>query len=427
MAEAVTVGATLRTGWPVLVIPSAIYFVSHFHRIALGVVAQDLMRAFTITAATLGALAAIYPYVFVAMALVAGSLADTLGPRRTLGAGALAMGLGALVFGLAPSFSVVVLGRLVVSIGASVILIAFLTLAAERFRADDFATISGLTQTVGNLGGVAAAGPLALLVEAIGWRASFEAIGAVTVALAVVAVLGVRERRDSTPRTVSRSVRDVVVGIPGIVLNPGTWPPVLAGAGMYSTVIALQGLWGVSYLTQVHGLPRVQAAADIAWMAVGVMVGAPLVGRISDRWLGARRPPFLAFSALGAAGWLPLVVPALEPPIAWLPAVFFLLGFSSSGLILVWPCVREVNDPTRVGVVVGFCNIPMFLFVALMQWLTGLVLDAAWTGLETAGTRVYSATAYRAAFGLCLAVAVGAVALAACITETRCRNVWRVE
>src|SRR6266567_3854689 len=182
MAEAVTVGATLRAGWPVLVIPSAIYFVSHFHRIALGVVAQDLMRAFTITAAR----------------------------------------LGALVFGLAPSFSVVVLGRLVVSIGASVILIAFLTLAAERFRDDDFATISGLTQTVGNLGGLAAAGPLALLVEAIGWRASFEAIGAVTVALAVVAVLGVPERRDSTPRTVSRSVRDVVVGIPGIVLNPRT-------------------------------------------------------------------------------------------------------------------------------------------------------------------------------------------------------------
>src|ERR1043166_389077 len=278
MAEAVTVGATLRTGWPVLVIPSAIYFVSHFHRIALGVVAQDLMRAFTITAATLGALAAIYPYVFVAMALVAGSLADTLGPRRTLGAGALAMGLGALVFGLAPSFSVVVRGRLVVSIGASVILIAFLTLAAERFRGDDFATISGLTQTVGNLGGLAAAGPLALLVEAIGWRASYEAIGAATVALAVVAVLGVRERRDPRPRTVSRSVRDVVVGVPGIVLNPRTWPPVLAGAGMYSTVIALQGLWGVSYLTQVHGLPRVQAAADIAWMAVGVMVGAPRGG-----------------------------------------------------------------------------------------------------------------------------------------------------
>src|SRR3989442_8901469 len=161
MAEAVTVGATLRTGWPVLVIPSAIYFVSHFHRIALGVVAQDLMRTFTITAASVGALAAIYPYVFVAMALVAGSLADTLGPRRTLGAGALAMGLGALVFGLAPSFAVVVLGRLVVSIGAAVILIAFPTLAPEWVPPRDFAATSGATQAVGHLGGVAAAGPLA--------------------------------------------------------------------------------------------------------------------------------------------------------------------------------------------------------------------------------------------------------------------------
>jgi len=312
-----------------------------------------------------------------------------------------------------------------VSIGASVILIAFLTLAAEWFRGDEFATISGLTQTVGNIGGLAAAGPLALLVDAIGWRGSFETIGAVTVVLAGVAVLGVRERPDPRPRTVSRSVREVVAGIPGIVGNPRTWPPVLAGAGMYSTVIALQGLWGVSYLTQVHGLSRVQAAADVAWIAVGVVVGAPLVGRISDRWLGARRPPFLTFSALCAAGWLPLVAPVLEPPIAWLPVVFFVLGFSSSGLILVWPCVREVNDPTRVGVVVGFCNIPMFLLVAVMQWLTGYVLDRGWTGLETAGTRVYPATAYRAAFGLCLAVAVGAVALAAFVTETRCRSVWR--
>src|SRR5207247_11343193 len=113
----------------------------------------------------------------------------------------------------------------------------------------------------------------------------------------------------------------------GVLRNHGRWRPVSAGAGLYATVIALRGLWGVSHPTQVHGLPRVQAAADIAWMAVGVMVGAPLVGRISDRWLGARRPPFLAFSALGPAGWLPRVVPAPAPTVAWLPAVLSLLGF----------------------------------------------------------------------------------------------------
>ena len=55
--------------WLILLVPSAIYFVSYFHRIAPAVVAADLMRAFSITAASLGSLAAIYPYVFVVMAL----------------------------------------------------------------------------------------------------------------------------------------------------------------------------------------------------------------------------------------------------------------------------------------------------------------------------------------------------------------------
>ena len=46
------------------------------------------------------------------------------------------------------------------------------------------------------------------------------------------------------------------------------------------------------------------------------------------------------------------------------------------------------------------------------------------TGIVRGELRVYTAGAYRAVFGLCLAVAVGAVALAACVTETRCRYVW---
>jgi len=78
----------LRERWLILTVPASIYFFSYFHRVAPAVVAGDLMRTFSITAASLGNLAAIYPYVFAAMALVAGSLAETLGPRWTLSLGA---------------------------------------------------------------------------------------------------------------------------------------------------------------------------------------------------------------------------------------------------------------------------------------------------------------------------------------------------
>src|SRR5205809_7251979 len=142
------VRVTLRAArWVMLLVPASLYVFSWVHRVAPAVVAADLMRAFSITAAALGNLAAIYPYVFAAMALVAGSLADTLGPRRTIALGGATMGLGAALFGLAPTFGVAFAGRLLVGLGASARLIAWLRLAAAWLRPDEFATLAGWTQT----------------------------------------------------------------------------------------------------------------------------------------------------------------------------------------------------------------------------------------------------------------------------------------
>ena len=183
-----------RTRWTVLVVPALLYFLSYFHRVAPVVVAGDLMAAFAVSAATLGALSAIYPYCFAAMGLPGGSLADFLGPRRTLSLGGLSMSAGSVLFGLAPGFGVAFAGRLLVGLGASVILIAGLRLAAEWFGPGEFGTISGAAQGVGSIGALAGTTPLALLVEQIGWRQGFVTIGAVTALLAVACLLTVRDR-----------------------------------------------------------------------------------------------------------------------------------------------------------------------------------------------------------------------------------------
>src|SRR5438874_3896 len=395
-----------------LLVPASLYVFSWVHRVAPAVVAADLMRAFSITAAALGNLAAIYPYVFAAMALVAGSLADTLGPRWTIALGGAAMGGGAVVFGLAPSFDVAFAGRLCVGLGASVMLIAWLALASAWFRPDEFATISGWTQTVGNVGALAAASPLALLVEAVGWRPTFVMIGAATLVLAVVAAAFIRDQPEALglPPVNSERVgaappalRDVLRGVPAVVANRRSWPPILAAGGMYTTVITFLGLWGVPYLTQVYGLTRVDAATVVSMLAVGTGVGSPLVGWLSDRWLGRRRLPMVVFAALYALCWIPLALPADgRLPVVWLVPYLFVMGLASSGLVLVWSCVREVNDPARVGIAIGFCNVPIFLAFGLLQWLTGVILDAKWTGLMSGGARHYPPAAYQAAFVVCL-------------------------
>lgn len=417
----------------VVVVPAAIYFFSYFHRVAPAVVATDLMKAFSITAASLGALAAIYPYVFVVMAFVGGSLVETLGPRLTLASGATTMALGAALFGLAPVFGVAIAGRLLVGLGASVILIAWLTLAAEWYRAEQFATISGLTQTIGNVGALMASTPLALAVEAVGWRSAFVLIGIVTLVLALAAALLVRDRPEAAglpavnpERRRASRLAEVLAAIPEVTGNLRSWPPLLAASGIYATLAAFLGLWGVPYLTQVYGLGRVAAANTVAWLAVGIIVGAPLVGWLSDRRLGVRKLPLVVCTALYVACWLALVAPAgTRVSATLLGPLFLFMGLTASSLILVWSCVREVNNPAYVGIVIGFCNAPIFLGFAVLQWLTGAILDATWTGLEADGARIYTENGYRATFVVCLALAAGSLVMTLLVTETRCRNIWR--
>lgn len=408
----------------VIAVPAALYFFSYFHRVAPAVVAADLMRAFGIAAAALALLAAVYPYVFAAMAFVGGSLADGIGPRWTLTAGGVAMALGTALFGLAPTFGVAVAGRLLMGVGASVVLIAWLSLIAAWLEPDEFATAAGWTQTVGNIGGLAASTPLALLVEAAGWRATFVLIGSVTLLLALIVVGVVRDRpTDAMSARPGDGLRGVIVGVRAIVANRSSWPPVLAAGGMFATAVTLQGLWGVAWLTQVYGLGRVHAASMIALLGLGVAVGAPLAGWLSDRWQRRRRP-FIVFSAAYALCWLVLVVAGGgQLRVAWLPPFLLGMGVAGGGLALVFACVREVNDPARVGLAIGFCNMPIFLAFGLVQIVSGVVLDARWQGLARDGVRVYPADAYRAFFGVCLVIAVGAAAAAALVSETRCRTI----
>jgi sugar phosphate permease len=420
-----------RWRWTIYGVAASIYFFSYFHRVAPAVVAADVMRAFSITAASLGSLAAIYPYMFVVMALVAGGLVDTLGPRWTLALGCATMAVGAALFGLAPVFSMAYAGRLLVGVGGSVILIAWLTLLSQWFPSDSFATASGATQGVGNLGGLMASTPLALAVEALGWRETFVIIGMVTAVLAAAAALFIRDRPEDVGLPVltgthprAGSLGEVLRGIPLVAGNRRTWPPVLAASGVYATQIALLGLWGVPYLTQVYGFDRVRAANHVGLIALGLIVGSPLVGWLSDRWLRRRRLPYVAFAGLYATCWLPLAVPALHPAPWMLAPLLFLMGVASSGLILVWACVREVNYPARVGIALGFCNVPIFLAFALVQWVLGVMLDARWDGVIAAGVRLYAPAAYSAAFTLCLGIAVAGAVAATLITETRCRSVW---
>ena len=90
-----------RLRWTAFALGAMAFVLAFFHRLAPGALAGQLQQDFGISGASLGLLAATYFYIYFAMQVPSGILADTLGPRKLFTAGALVAGAGSLVFGLA--------------------------------------------------------------------------------------------------------------------------------------------------------------------------------------------------------------------------------------------------------------------------------------------------------------------------------------
>ena len=414
----------LRARWGIWIVMVAAYMVVFFHRLAAGVVRSDLVGDFGLSASAFGSLAAMYFYAYMVMQVPVGMLADTLGARATVTAGMILAGAGSALFGLAPNPGLLFVGRFLVGIGVSTVFVSILKIQSQWFREREFATMSGVTALVGNLGGVLAQAPLALAVAAFTWRTTFLGIGLFSGVLAVLCWVFIRNRpqdrgwpalNEAQVGVTPPRATELLSGLQGVVKRWRTWPAfVLSGcaSGLY---LAFSGAWGTSFLKDVYGMERTAASGIVAFSVYGGMAGCFLAGWFSDR-IGRRRPPLLALSAGFCACWAALVFwGGGKPPEEVLRPLFFLLGFSASSYMLAWSITKETNLPRFTAVAISVVNTGAFLGSALITTAMGMILDLS-AGLDATGQ-------YRAVFLFCLACSVLSLACAVLLQETRCRNI----
>ncbi|MCE9568786.1 MAG: MFS transporter [Rhodocyclales bacterium] len=408
----------------------AAYLLSFFHRVAPAAISGDLQATFAIGGAQLGTLAATYFYVYTLMQIPTGVLADTLGPRRILFWGprrilfwgGLVAGVGAILFGLAPSFELAFAGRTLVGLGVSVTFIAMLKLLALGFDERRFATLTGLCMLIGNLGSILAGAPLAWATQAAGWRQVFVVVGLLSFALAFASRAWVIE----TPAgKVDRAAW--LTGLASVLKNRATWPGFFANAGLSGAFFAFAGLWAVPYLTQMHGMSRATASSHVSIYFLGFAFGSALWGRVSDA-LGKRKAVALAVSGLHVLGWATWLWATWQagstlPPAATY-ALCIVMGLASAGFTLSWASAKEVNPPQLSGMATSVVNVGVFLGPAILQPMVGWLMERTWDGRMDAGVRIYSATDWRNGMMLLAAAAMAGWCATLLVKETGCRNIY---
>jgi predicted MFS family arabinose efflux permease len=407
-----------------LVVVVAAYVLSFFQRFAPAGIAQDLVAAFQTSAASLGVLAATYFYVYTVMQVPTGILVDTLGPRRILFLGGVVAGGGSLLFGMAESLNAALVGRTLVGLGVSVVFIAMLKIIAVWFEERRFATVVGMSMLVGNFGSVLAGAPLSWLAQATGWRGVFVGVGAVSLVLAALCWLLVRDRveagdKGSQIHGVDRTV--VLGGLLSVVKNRYTWPAVAVNFGIAGSFFAFAGLWATPYLTQVHGMTRAVASSHLSLYFAGFAVGCLFIGGLSDR-LQRRKLVVLVATHVYALIWL-IWLTGMLMPLAVSYALFGLMGISTASFTLTWACAKEVNPPQLSGMSTSVTNMGGFLSGALLQPAVGWIMDLSWNGTMADGVRLYAPNDFKLGFMLLAAVAWFGAMSAWRTRETHCRNI----
>lgn len=376
---------------------SLFFFYAFALRVSPSVMVDELMRDFRVSALVLGNLSAFYFYIYAAVQIPVGVLMDRLGPRRLMTAAALVCALGCYLFAASEQLAGAYLGRLLIGLGCAFAWVGVLTVIAESLPARRFAVFVGGGQFAGTLGAIAGQAPLGLAVETVGWRLSMSWLALAGVALAAGLWLAVRDR----PRPFAPA--KLAVGLRSAAGNPQTW--LLAGIGLSLTgsALAFAGLWGVPWFAAVYQLPKPAAAQLLSLVFIGWLLGAPVIGWLSDR-RGRRRPLLIAGTLLSTLTIATVLY--LKPPPALVGVLLFLNGVGGSSMILVFAAGREHNTEQARGAALGLINTCVVASGALFQPLIGALLDWRWQGAVSDGVRLYGVAAYDIAL---LALPLGAV------------------
>lgn len=413
--------------WVVIALCSALLFYKYVLNVSPSIMVPDLMRQFQMNGTQLGSLAATFFYTYTIVQLFAGILLDRFGVRFIAGFSILIAALGAYLFSIADSLVLATLARGMMGFGVAFATVTYFKMSAAWFRADQLAFVGGLLATAVMAGAVFGQAPLAWLLEQTSWRFVLSLCSVLGFVIALLFLLFVRDK----PQVYKNTILQQAPAIPQIfcwaetkkaLQNKQNWLLALYSGLAFAPLSVLGGLWGNPFLQEAHHLSRSAAAGLISLVFVGLGIGSPLLGLLSDK-LGNRIGVMkfgvlLSFLSLAAVIYLP------APLSYWLlGALLFAFGSATGAFMLGFTVGAQTNSLALAGTVIALINTGDSVFEALTEPFLGKLLDLQWQGEIHDGLRHFTAHDYRFAFIPLLLYFLVALGVLYFIKEPARRNV----
>jgi MFS family permease len=359
------------TAW---LITSIYYFFQYVLRSAPAVMMSQMTEAFGLSAAAMASLVGSFYYGYAAFSLIGGVALDQFGARKTVTTGAAMVALGALLFATGdPSLATV--GRILQGCGGAFALLSAVYVVSTNFPPSRAGTLIGATQMFGSGGGSAGqflVGPA--IAAGLLWSQFWLIMGAVGVAITALLYLLIPPHAVTAKPGGGHGLKQAATALLAVFRNRQSILCGLIAGLMFVPTTIFDMIWGVHFLQEGHDMPYAMAVMRSASVPFGWIIGAPLLGWLSDR-IGRRKPVIIGSCAVLLASLFAI----LYGPAGTFPAfsLGLISGIASGGSMLTFAVVKELNAPELSGTATGVNNFINFGCTALLGPVFASLLERA--------------------------------------------------
>lgn len=366
--------------WVVFVSVLLTYLLMASQRTAPGLITDQLMSDFNVTASTIGLLTSIQFFVYTSLQIPMGILADRFGPNFFLILGAALTGFGTIIYSLGTHELILFFARILTGIGDATIWVNMVLILAQWFHTKEFVRLIGLAGMTGSLGFLLATVPFSTWILLFGWRATFFTAGLLLCLCGVLLyfVLVKNSKRIFLDEAVV--VQEEVlcektsVLIRRIFSNRQAWALFFCHFGVVGGYVGFISSWAVPYGMNIYEMTRSDASQLIMIGLIGALIGAPLTSWISSRLETIKRT-YIVVQITVLLGWLSFLIFNGHPSLFMLIILFFIIGFGYGASALTFAAVRQSFPLKESGIVSGFANTGGFLSAVLLPIIFGYILD----------------------------------------------------
>ncbi|WP_026695888.1 MFS transporter [Peribacillus kribbensis] len=365
--------------WIVFISVLLAYLLIVSQRTAPGLISDQLMKDFSVSASVIGLLTSIQFLAYSSLQVPIGILSDRFGPNFFLITGTLLNGLGTVMYSLAGNEYILLLARLLVGIGDATIWVNLVLILSQWFKVKEFVSLLGMAGMTGSLGFLLATVPFSAWIAFSGWRLPFLSVGVLLCLCAVllyfVLVYKPGKWEKAKPKAPSKAAREKTsVILKRIFTSRQAWAAFFCHFGAVGTYVGFIGSWAVPYGMHVYEMSRSGASQLIMLGLFGAIVGAPLTSWISSR-MDSLKKPYVTVHILIFLSWTAFFLWNGKPPFFMMVILFLIIGYGNGASALTFAVVRKSFDIKEVGVVSGFANTGGFLSAVLLPAIFGKVLD----------------------------------------------------